>query len=134
MRGSSDRSKRMSPSPAHQATSQGADTHAVDPDKRLSPCRCWIWPLTQLQAVDPAQLLHKRYTHGSRLLTLCGCRPVDRARGPKWLFGQRLHREQRCYRWLAARRAPGGARERFHARVQWAIDDLLARHLLIRIE
>jgi hypothetical protein len=51
----------------------GADTRAVDLDQRLSRRRCRIWLVTQLQAVDTAQLHRKRYSHGSALLTVRPC-------------------------------------------------------------
>jgi hypothetical protein len=46
-----------------------ADTCAVDPDKHLSRRGYWVRPFAQLHAVDPAELRHKRYSHGSALLT-----------------------------------------------------------------
>ena len=56
-----------------------ADARAVDPDQHLSRRGGWVWPFTQLHAIDPAELPRKRYSLDSALLTVCSCCPVRHA-------------------------------------------------------
>ena len=50
-----------------------ADTRGVDPDQHLSRPGSRVRPFSQRHAVDPAQLLRQRDSHGPDLLTWCSC-------------------------------------------------------------
>jgi len=59
----------------------------MDPHQRLSRHGYWGWELTHPYAVDPAQLLRQRHSHGSSLLTLYFCRSWVTLRAPGTVLG-----------------------------------------------
>ena len=46
----------------------------MDPDQCLARRGYRVWQFTEFDAVDPAQLLCQRCSHGSGLLGKCRCR------------------------------------------------------------